>query len=59
MALVNVDSHDFLGLLSIIKNSLWLALTDQKLTPDTKKVIDQAAKINQKLINQIKQASHG
>lgn len=52
MAIINIESHDVLGKLSVIKNSLSVAQEDT----DKNKFIQIALTANQELIDLIKKA---
>jgi len=53
MAIINIESHDILGKLSIIKNALSVAVEDQ----EKEKLIKIALTANQELIDLIKKAT--
>jgi len=55
MAKVSIDSHDFLGKLTIIRNCL--SLLEKVRNPKEKKLVKMAYETNQELIKQIKEAA--
>ena len=59
MAIISVNSHDFLGKLTIIKNYLSLVLQEEKVRDDEKltESLGRAFKANQELIDLIKMES--
>ncbi|MBU4210012.1 hypothetical protein KKC08_05230 [Patescibacteria group bacterium] len=57
---IKVNSHDFLGKLSIIKNCLALILDDKKQSDKNSNLLQKAYDSNQDLINLIKNTTiHG
>lgn len=53
--IVQLNSHDALGKLSIIKNYLSVLQSDETLSEDQKKLIIPAVSSTQELINQVKE----
>jgi hypothetical protein len=53
MAIINIESHDILGKLSIIKNALSVAMENQ----EKEKFIQIALVANQELIELVKKAT--
>ncbi|MBU2591986.1 MAG: hypothetical protein ABH867_01360 [Patescibacteria group bacterium] len=55
MAEISINSHYFLGKLTIIRNCLSLLAKDK--SPERKKLVKMAYDTNQELIDQVKEAA--
>lgn len=58
MSKIAIDSHDFLGKLTTIKNHLFVALEKEKLPQKTKRLLKLAYQANEELIEMVKKGSN-
>lgn len=53
---MKIDRHALLGKLTTIKNCLFLALEEKRLSPKSRKFLQTASQTNEELISLIKKA---